>query len=167
MPLAVLLLCARNDVRSILAEAMLRDRSRGRVVAHSAAAIAADGVHPLVLETLARRGHATGGLRSEGLEAFTGPDAPSLDAIVTLGEDIEAPAGLPGAPVTAVWPLPDPAIDPAVAPGPDATRAAFARSYDALSVRIDALLALPLETIDAPALRARLREIGRSGGASA
>ena len=63
----------------------------------------------------------------------------------------------PGRPATAHWGVPD----PAAFEGDDAqAREVFLRTYRALEGRIRALVALPIESLDADALVARLREIG-------
>jgi hypothetical protein len=43
--------------------------------------------------------------------------------------------------------------DPADHTEPEAARRAFAATFEALAARVDALLALPLEALDTPALR--------------
>ena len=63
----------------------------------------------------------------------------------------------PGQPVSAHWGLPD----PAAAQGSDAEKAlAFADTYRALTRRIGAFVSLPIATLDAMTLKARLTEIG-------
>lgn len=61
----------------------------------------------------------------------------------------------PGAAAQVHWGLPDPAehIAPATA------RAAFSATYQALVERVNALLRLPLETLDAAELKATAQEI--------
>ena len=54
-----------------------------------------------------------------------------------------------------------PPDDPAAARGSEVDRlAAFERAYALLRARVEALTALPVETMDAPALEQALREIG-------
>jgi hypothetical protein len=53
------------------------------------------------------------------------------------------------------WGLPDPAEETE----PAAARRAFRETYDALSARVDALLALPLERLDPAALGARAQAV--------
>ena len=83
----VLFLCTGNSARSVLAESALNALGEGRFRAHSAGSHPTGRVHPMTLRCLEARGHPTEGLRSQGFEAFAGPDAPdwvrdSLDRIV-------------------------------------------------------------------------------------
>ena len=69
----------------------------------------------------------------------------------------------PGGPVAAHWGI----ADPAAAGGDDedlgddaARRSAFRRAFAELERRIEALAALPVETLDAATLKARLDALG-------
>ena len=64
----------------------------------------------------------------------------------------------PGHPVTAHWPFRDPFAFVGSHAG---TAAEYAAVYGAMKKSIEALVALPVETMDAETLRARLAEIGR------
>ena len=69
----------------------------------------------------------------------------------------------PGTPLRAHWGLPD----PAAATGDEAAvDAAFARTWDWLVMRVEALLALPFATMERDALQARLAQIGQLEGAA-
>jgi arsenate reductase len=65
----------------------------------------------------------------------------------------------PGKPITAHWGVEDPA---AVTGSDEAKRKAFVKAFNELSLRINLLLALPLEKLDRHALKSRLDEIGKS-----
>ncbi|HEX5605448.1 MAG TPA: arsenate reductase ArsC, partial [Candidatus Binatia bacterium] len=64
----------------------------------------------------------------------------------------------PGQPMTAHWGITDPA---AVEGDEEMRRKAFLRAYTELYRRISLFTALPFETLDKLALKAKLDEIGR------
>lgn len=163
-PRHVLFLCTGNSARSILAESLLNALGGGRFVAHSAGSHPAGRVNAFALELLAKHGLPTDGLRSKSWDEFAAPGAPPLDFIFTVCNSAagETCPLWPGRPATAHWGLPD----PAAVQGPDAVRrAAFARTLAALRLRIQLFLALPLASLDGPALKARLADIGRTADA--
>jgi arsenate reductase len=160
----VLFLCTGNSARSILAESVLNNSGRGRFRAFSAGSFPKGEVNPMALEVLAARGLPTHGMRSKSWDEFAGADAPPIDLVITV---CDSAAGeicpiWPGHPVTAHWGIEDPA-----AVEGDGKRAAFETALRYLSNRINLLLALPVESIDAMALKSRLREIGNIEGATA
>ena len=135
----ILVLCTGNSARSILGEALLNARGGGRVRGFSAGSHPTGAPHPLALATLTAHGVPTDGLSSKSWEAFSAPDAPTLDAVITVCDSAAAETCpiWPGAPVSAHWGLPD----PAAITDPEAARAAFEATYQALARRIDRLLA--------------------------
>ncbi len=137
--LNILILCTGNSARSILAEALFNTRSDGRVRAFSAGSRPAGAVNPNALTLLADRGINTDGLHSKSWDVFEGPNAPVMDAVITVCDSAasEACPVWPGAPVRAHWGLPDPA---AVEDAAEA-RAAFERTFQTLDARISAVLA--------------------------
>ncbi|MFQ5348542.1 MAG: arsenate reductase ArsC [Rhodothalassiaceae bacterium] len=158
-PRRVLFLCTGNSARSILAEAILNRLGSGRFTGLSAGSHPRGAVHPLARAVLAARGHGTAGLRSKSWDEFAGAGAPPIDIVITVCDNAagEVCPVWPGHPVTAHWGLPDPA---AVA-GPEAVRrAAFEATYDVLAQRIAALVSLPDDVLESPALIARLRALG-------
>jgi arsenate reductase len=160
-PYKVLFLCTGNSARSILAEAYLNSAGRGRFKAYSAGSHPAGKVNPLALELLAKSRLDTGGLRSKAWDEFARPGAPEIDMIFTVCDNAagEVCPVWPGKPITAHWGVADPA---AVAGSDEQKRRAFQRAYSELSVRINLLLALPIEKLDRHALKSRLDEIGRT-----
>ena len=105
--LRVLYLCTGNSARSQMAEALTRQRSRGRVEAHSA------GSHPKPLHPAAvrvmRDGYgldlATG--RSKHLSVFADQ---RFDYVISLCDRVrEVCPEFPGHPETIHWSMPDPA----------------------------------------------------------
>jgi arsenate reductase (thioredoxin) len=156
---SVLFLCTGNSARSVMAEAILERLGRGRFRAFSAGSHPTGRVNPLALDTLGRMGIEAHGARSKSWDEFAAPGAPPIDIVITVcdGAANETCPVWPGRPVSAHWGV----EDPAAVEGTEAQkRAAFEHAAAILKSRIEQLVALPLETLDAPQLRARLREIG-------
>ena len=158
----VLFLCTGNSARSILAEAYLNTAGRRRFSAYSAGSHPAGKVNPFALELLEKNRLSTSGLRSKNWDEFARPNAPKLDFVFTVCDNAagEVCPVWPGQPITAHWGVADPA---AVVGTPEEKRKAFLRAFTELSVRINLLLALPLEKLDRLTLKRQLDEIGRSG----
>lgn len=162
-PYNVLFLCTGNSARSILAEAILNKDGAGRFRAFSAGSFPKGEVHPAALRLLRELDYPTDDLRSKSWDEFASESAPPLDFIFTVCDNAagEVCPVWPGKPVTAHWGIPDPA---AVERG--AQLDAFMDAYSALQRRIGLFLALPLESLGELTLEAKLREIGRTHGAS-
>jgi arsenate reductase (thioredoxin) len=155
----VLFLCTGNSARSILAEAILNDRGKGRFTAFSAGSHPKGTVHPMALTVLDRMGLPTEGLRSKAWDEFAKADAPPLDFIFTVCDNAagEVCPIWPGRPMTAHWGQPD----PAAVDGTDLEKAnAFREAFRTLGRRIDLFLSLPLATLDRLALGDEVRNIG-------
>lgn len=167
MTVHVLVLCTHNSARSALAEAMLNHLAArlGRDVrGHSAGSAPSGRTNPFALEALRAAGVATEGLHSKSWDAFTGPDAPPLSIVITVCDSAAAETcpifhGAAGDPVKVHWGYPDPSNAEG---GDEGRRRAFELTRQALGYRLLQLLALPLETMDRPALREALAAIGRS-----
>ena len=159
----VLFLCTGNSARSILAEALLNRDGAGRFRAYSAGSFPKGEVHPQALALLGELGFVTEGLRSKSWDEFSGPDAPVFDFIFTVCDNAagETCPIWPGKPMSAHWRI----EDPAVVEGPG-QREAFEHALHYLSNRISLFLALPHESIDEMAMDRKLKEIGRTEGAS-
>jgi protein-tyrosine-phosphatase len=160
-PFHTLFLCTGNSARSILAEAILNREGKGRFIAHSAGSRPAGIPNPFAIDLLQREGFDTSFARSKSWDEFALPDAPTLDFVFTVCDSAAAEECpyWPGQPVTAHWGLPD----PAAVDGNDAEKAvAFAQTFRALTRRIQAFAALPIASLDALTLKARLTEIGKS-----
>ena len=152
-PFRVLVLCTGNSARSQIAEALLASRGAGRVEAASAGARPAPRVNPYAVEALAARGVAWEGRTPQHVDAFAGK---AFDLVVTVCDNArDACPYFAGARAQVHWGLPDPADETE----PAAARRAFAATFDALAARVDALLALPLESLDDAALRARAQAV--------
>lgn len=135
----LLILCTGNSARSVLAEALFNARGAGRIRAYSAGSRPAGAVNPHAVRLLQAKGLDVAGLRSKSWGEFEGPDAPIMNAVITVCDSAasEACPIWPGAPVQVHWGLPDPA---GVTPE-EAARAAFAQTFDALEARIARVLA--------------------------
>ncbi len=157
----VLFLCTGNSARSILAEAILNNRGKGRFKAFSAGSHPKGAVHPLALALLERKGFPTEGLRSKAWDEFAQPGAPALDFVFTVCDNAagETCPLWPGQPTTAHWGQPD----PAAVEGAELDRTnAFRDAFRMLERRIDMLTSLPIASLDQLSLRIKVREIGKS-----
>lgn len=150
----ILVLCTGNSARSILGEALINDIGAPRLHAFSAGSHPVGEVNPGAIEKLEREGHSTAGLESKSWDRFSGPGAPSIDIVITVCDNA-AGESCPlwnGAPVSAHWGIPDPAAD-----------GDFDAAYTRLRRRIEALVALPLASLDPDELRERLTAIHDAG----
>ena len=156
----VLFLCTGNSARSIMAEALLNFLGRGRFQAFSAGSHPKGEVHSLALETLRRNRIPVENARSKSWDEFALPGAPRQDFVITVC-DHAAQEVCPiwqGHPVTAHWGV----QDPAAIQGTDQEKArAFDNAFRELEVRLRILTGLPLEGLDAFALKRSLDEIGQ------
>ena len=165
-PYNVLFLCTGNSARSILAESLLNALGKGRFRGFSAGSFPKGQVHPLALELLKRMNLPSEGLRSKSWDEFATPDAPALDFIFTVCDNAagEVCPIWPGKPMTAHWGI----ADPAAVEGSDLDKAfAFRKAVKELETRIKLFVALPIESLDAPTLREKLRSIGHSPSTTA
>jgi arsenate reductase len=161
----ILFLCTGNSARSILAESALNKLSDGRFRGFSAGSFPKGAVNPDALRLLERIGYPTDGLRSKSWEEFSVPGAPVMDFVFTVCDDAagESCPVWPGHPMTAHWGI----EDPSHVAGNDIERErAFVTALRYLENRIKLFMALPFDQLDAMALKAHVREIGQSEGAS-
>jgi arsenate reductase len=156
----VLFLCTGNSARSIMAEALLNQKAKGRFTAYSAGSHPSGTPRPEALAELEKAGISTEGLRSKSWEEFAKPGAPQIDFIFTVCDNAasEVCPVWPGHPTTAHWGIADPA---AVKGRPDVIARAFHDAFTILDRRINLLLALPLSELDQLAREQQLKQIGR------
>ncbi|OHC64093.1 MAG: protein-tyrosine-phosphatase [Rhodocyclales bacterium RIFCSPLOWO2_02_FULL_63_24] len=157
MSFNVLVLCTGNSARSILGEMLFNHLGAGRIKAYSAGSKPAGQVNPVALETLRKHGVPCAGARSKSWDEFAVASAPTLDFIFTVcGNAAQETCPVwPGHPTSAHWAIPDPAqVEPI-----EARREAFEAAYQSLKIRIEALLALPLETMRREDVLAAARRI--------
>ena len=157
----VLFICTGNSARSILAEGLLNHLGVGRFIAHSAGSHPSGVVNPFALSTLKAMRIAIDGYRSKNWDEFALPGAPMLDFVLTVCDNAagEMCPVWPGQPMTAHWGVPD----PAAVHGSDEEKArAFMAIALTLKRRIELMLALPTQRLDAMAIQHELKQIGKA-----
>lgn len=160
--LNVLFICTGNSVRSLFAEAILRQDAGDRFNAFSAGTHPYAQPNPLTIEVLQGLGHDVSSLRSKSLDEFQTPGATDMDFVITVcdqaaNEDCPSWAGQP---FSAHWGVPDPAR----AEGSLAERTlAFRQAYGALRNRISAFSALSFDALERASLQNLVDDIGRYG----
>jgi protein-tyrosine-phosphatase len=160
-PYNVLFLCTGNSARSIIAEALVNQRGRGRFRGFSAGSHPKGAVHPIALQLLERMKLPTEGLRSKGWDEFAAAGAAPLDFVFTVCDNAagETCPYWPGQPMTGHWGVPD----PAAVEGTEARKwAAFRNAFQALDNRIRIFTSLPFASLDRITLKERLDEIGKT-----
>lgn len=153
-PLHILFVCTGNSARSVLAEGLMNQLGQGRFVAHSAGSQPKGRVHPHALTVLAEAGLPNAGFRSKSWSEFSGPQAPTLDFVITVCDRAagEVCPVWPGQPITAHWGIADPA---------EHDLSAFREAALVLKRRIELLLALPVSALDALSLQQAVRDIAK------
>lgn len=158
----VLFLCTHNSARSIMAEAILEKAGGGRFRAYSAGSGPNPEPNPEVMEKLRSLGHDAARLRSKSWHEFTGPSAPRMDFVITLCDTLDGQMcpDFGDFPVTAAWPMPDPARFT----GSGVERASMLNMlYASLRRRIEIFTSLPFASLDRMAMKARLDELAEGG----
>lgn len=158
----VLFICTGNSARSIMAEAILKHIGATRFEAYSAGAShTPDQVpHPLALQVLHDAGMSTEGLHSKSWHDFAGTDAPHMDLVITLCDQVHGePCPVwPGHPATAHWSYEDPALPQSNA---DEALYGFKRLLHALHQRLELLMNLPLSSLDRMVLETEARRLAQ------
>lgn len=156
----VLFLCTGNSARSIMAEAILKQKGGRNFKAYSAGSHPKDKVHPAALRQLEEARLPINGLRSKGWEEFGKPDSPKLDFVFTVCDNAaqEVCPVWPGQPMTAHWGVADPAV---VSGTPEQVARAFREAFVMLDRRISLFINLPLKSLDSLALKREIDRIGR------
>ncbi len=155
----VLFLCTGNSARSIMAEAIMNHKGRGKFSAYSAGSHPSGAVRPEAVKQLENARLPTEGLRSKSWDEFTKPGAPKLDFVFTVCDNAakEVCPFWPGQPMTAHWGVPDPA---AVQGTPDVIAKAFRDAFFMLDRRISLFTSLPLASLDGLAIQKEIDNIG-------
>ena len=151
-----LFLCTGNSARSQMAEALLNHMGKDRFRAYSAGSTPALSVQPLAIKLIADLGLNTSELRPKRWDEFAAPEAPQMDFIITVCDNVagETCPVWAGHPALAHWGVPDPAKNPTDPKG-------FKDAWLTLRRRGELLLALPLEKLDHLAREQALRLIGK------
>ncbi len=155
--LTILILCTGNSCRSILGEALINHLSGKRFHACSAGSHPTGTVNPHALATLKRNNIAFEGLTSKSWDEFDGTDIDIVITVCNKAAGEVCPTYLKNA-IRAHWGLPDPAH---VTGTEEEINTAFQSTYDALKVRINKMLALPLEDMTHAEISAALNAIGK------
>ena len=152
----VLFLCTGNSCRSILAEAIFNALAPAGWRAMSAGSKPTGQVHPRSLALLAREGIPTEGYSSKAWDNL--PVTPDIVITVCASAAGETCPAYLGPVMRAHWGVDDPAHATGTEKEIDA---AFMKAYRILRARIEAFLALPLESlkIDKAALKKELDRI--------
>ncbi len=160
-PYRVLFLCTGNSARSIMAEAILNHRGKGRFLAYSAGSRPSGKPRPEALKQIEASGMSIEGLRSKSWDEFAEPGAPKLDFVFTVCDNAakEQCPYWPGQPTTAHWGIADPA---AVKGTEEEIARAFRDAFVVLDRRIGLFLSLPLATLDQMSIKREIDEIGRA-----
>ena len=153
----VLVLCTGNSARSQIGEALLTTkgatRAAGRVEAASAGTHPASGVHPGAITQLDAHGIPWRNRVPKHIDDIAGE---RFDLVVTVCDNArDACPIFPGVQAQVHWGLADPAGET----DPVAARRAFADTFDALEARVNALLALPLESLEPAEVARRAQAI--------
>lgn len=156
-PLTVLFLSTGNAARSILAEALLREKGGARFHARSAGCRPLPAVDPHTLALLASEGIGINGLHTKNWGEFlAASNLVKVDVIVTLSEEAKnnCPA-FPNDPVKVYW-----SVDDALAAEkPEVMEWKFRKCFTTLEARIEVLVKARLK--EAPSeLLIQLKEIG-------
>lgn len=156
----VLFLCTGNSARSIMAEAILNQKGRGRFTAYSAGSHPSGAVRPEAIRQLAGAHLPATGLHSKSWDEFAKPGAPPLDFVFTVCDNAahEVCPVWPGQPMTAHWGIPDPG---AVQGTAEERAKAFRDAFFLLDRRISLFLSLPTSSLDRLSLKQELDNIGR------
>ena len=152
----VLFLCTGNSCRSILGEATFNHLAPAGWRGMSAGSNPTGQVHPRSLALLAGEGIATEGYYSKSWDSL--PVTPDIVISVCANAANETCPVYLGPVLRSHWGV----ADPAHATGTDAEiDAAFMQAYKTLRARIEAFLALPLDTLqhDKAALKAAMDKI--------
>ncbi len=157
----VLFLCTGNSARSIMAEAILNHKGKGKFTAFSAGSHPTGKPRPEALKQIEAAGMAVAGLRSKSWDEFSSPSAPRLDFVFTVCDNAarEQCPYWPGQPMTAHWGIPDPA---SIQGSPEEIARAFHDAFVVLDRRIGLFLSLPFGTLEQLAIKREIDRIGRS-----
>lgn len=154
-PLKLLFLCTGNSCRSIIAEALANHLGAGRLVARSAGSHPTGRVNPHALAVLEK--HAIP-VRTPASKSMDDLQSEGFDAVITV---CDAAAG-EACPVWLAdvskghWGIPDPA---GVEGNEGEVEAVFESTYQRLRERVEALLALDLDSLTPLSLTVQLRKI--------
>jgi arsenate reductase (thioredoxin) len=159
-PYNILFLCTHNSARSVLGEALASTHPSGRFVGYSAGSTPGTRVNPFAAEIASELGYDNSKLRSKNWDEFALPDAPKMDFIITVCDNAagEVCPIWPGHPASAHWGFPDPSQ---VSGSDEDKRRAFRAVMIGLKHRIDMLVDLPIEKLDALTIQNELKKLAK------
>jgi arsenate reductase len=154
----VLFLCTGNSCRSLISEAVFNHLAPSGWHALSAGSQPTGKLNERALALLARKGIPTEGYYSKSWDAL--PVTPDIVVTVCASAAGETCPAYLGPVLRTHWGVEDPSH---VAGSEDEIDAAFEKAYAILRARIEAFLALPLDTLalDRAAFKAALDRIGQ------
>lgn len=153
----VFVICTGNSCRSVMGEALFNHLGQGRIQAFSAGSHPIGRINQGALATLKRHGLPTEGYQSQSWDDF---EHQPMDIVITVCDNAAGetcPLYLTKA-VRAHWGVSDPGH---VEGSEEEKIAAFEQTFRILTLRINKMLALPLETMSPEALTAELNAIGK------
>ncbi|OQK15714.1 ArsC family transcriptional regulator [Methyloprofundus sedimenti] len=155
--LNVFVICTGNSCRSVMAEALFNHLGQGRIQAFSAGSHPIGKINAGALATLKRHHLPCAGYTSQSWEDFTDK---IMDIVITVCDNAAGetcPVYLSKA-VRAHWGVSDPGhVEGTV----DEKITAFEKTFGILQLRIQKMLALPLETMRPEELTTQLNAIGK------
>ncbi len=157
LPIRVLFLCTGNSCRSIIAESLANHLGKGKLVAFSAGSFPTGSVNPGALAALARHDVPAGDPRSKSWDELADEHIQLAITVCDAAAGETCPVWM-GATLRAHWGVADPAH---VQGDEEIIKRAFERTFNEMKVRIEAMLALPLEKMKPAELAAALGDIQR------
>lgn len=155
--LNVFVICTGNSCRSVMGEALFNHLGQGRIQAFSAGSHPIGRINQGALATLKRHGLPAEGYQSQSWDDF---EHQPMDIVITVCDNAAGetcPVYLSKA-VRAHWGVSDPGH---VEGSEEEKIAAFEETFRILTLRVNKMLALPLETMSPDALTAELNTIGQ------
>ena len=155
--LNVFVICTGNSCRSVMGEALVNHLGKGRTQAFSAGSHPIGRINSGALATLKRHDLLTEGYQSQSWNDFEGTP---MDIVITVCDNAvgeTCPTYLTQA-IRTHWGV----SDPGHIEGTDEEKiAAFEQTFATLTLRVEKMLALPLEAMSNYELTAELNAIGQ------
>ncbi|KAF3981113.1 MAG: arsenate reductase ArsC [Methylococcales symbiont of Hymedesmia sp. n. MRB-2018] len=155
--LNVFVICTGNSCRSVMAEALFDYLGQGRIQAFSAGSHPIGKINTGALATLKRHHFPTGDYQSQSWEYY---EDQVMDIVITVCDNAageSCPVYLSNA-AKAHWGV----SDPGHTQGTEAEIiSAFEQTFAILKQRVEAMLALPLETLSTEQMNTELNLIGK------
>jgi arsenate reductase len=155
--LNIFVICTGNSCRSVMGEALFNHLGQGRINAFSAGSHPIGRINTGALATLKRHSLPTEGYKSQSWEDF---EDQTMDIVITVCDNAAGetcPVYLSKA-VRAHWGVSDPGH---VEGTEDEKIAAFEKTFEILQLRVQKMLALPMETMLPEKLSSELNAIGK------